>query len=63
MKVIETAGAIIDKAIIVLAVFAAALILADALAVSVEVLLRRFFGITHAELFEITEYSLLWITF
>lgn len=63
MKVIETAGAIIDKVITVLAVFAAALILADALAVSVEVLLRRFCGITHAELFEITEYSLLWITF
>ena len=63
MKVLETAGAVIDKVITVLAVFAAALILADALAVSVEVLLRRFFGITHAELFEITEYSLLWITF
>jgi len=63
MKVKETAGAIIDKAIIVLAVFAAVLILADALAVSVEVLLRRFLGVTHAELFEITEYSLLWITF
>ena len=63
MKIAEIAGAIINKGITVMAVLAAILILADALAVSVEVLLRNFLKITHAELFEITEYSLLWITF
>jgi C4-dicarboxylate transporter DctQ subunit len=63
MKAAEKARAIIDRLVTALAVVAAGLIVADALAVSVEVLVRRFLGVTHAGLFEITEYSLLWITF
>jgi C4-dicarboxylate transporter DctQ subunit len=63
MKIAEKARAIINRLITALAVAAAGLIVADALAVSAEVLMRRFLGVTHAGLFEITEYSLLWITF
>jgi len=63
MKITERAWAIFDKIITILMVFAAALILFDALAVSINVLLRYLFGITHSGLFEITEYSLLWMTF
>jgi len=63
MKITERFWAIFDKAITILMVLAAALIIFDALAVSVDVLLRKFLGITHTGLFEITEYSLLWMTF
>jgi len=63
MKVAERAWAIFDKIVTALMVLAAALIIFDTLAVSVDVLLRYSLGITYTGLFEITEYSLLWITF
>lgn len=63
MKVTETAWAILDKTITALMVLACALVLLDTLAVSVDVILRYSLGITWTGLFEITEYSLLWITF
>ena len=63
MKVTEIAWAIFDKTITVLMVLACALVLLDTLAVTVDVILRYSLGITYTGLFEITEYSLLWITF
>lgn len=63
MKVAERAWAIFDKTITVLMVLAATLVIFDALAVSINVLLRYFLGITYNGLFELTEYSLLWMTF
>lgn len=63
MKKTERAWSIFDSIITVLMVFAAVLVIFDMLAVSTEVILRYFFDISIAELFEITEYSMIWITF
>lgn len=63
MKITERAWALFDKTITVLMVLAGAIIIFDTLAVSVDVLLRYSLSITYAGLFEITEYSLLWMTF
>lgn len=63
MKVTERAWTIFDKIVIALMVLAAALIILDTLAVTFDVILRYSLGITYTGLFEITEYSLLWITF
>jgi C4-dicarboxylate transporter DctQ subunit len=63
MKVTEIAWAILDKIVTVLMVLAAALVLLDTLAVTIDVILRYSLGITWTGLFELTEYSLLWITF
>jgi len=63
VKKTERAWSIFDSTITVLMGLAAALIIFDMLAVSVEVILRYFFTISISGLFEITEYSLLWITF
>jgi C4-dicarboxylate transporter DctQ subunit len=63
MKVTEITWAIFDKIITALMVLGAALILVDTLAVSFDVILRYSLGLTWTGLFEIMEYSLLWITF
>ena len=63
MKVTEIVWAIFDKIVTALMVLGAALILLDTLAVSFDVILRYSLGLTWTGLFEITEYSLLWITF
>ncbi len=42
---------------------AAALLVFVAIAISVDVLVRKFLGISFAGLLELTEFSLLWITF
>ena len=63
MKVTKIAWSIFDKTLTALMVLACALVLLDTLAVTVDVLLRYSLGITWTGLFEITEYSLLWITF
>jgi TRAP-type C4-dicarboxylate transport system permease small subunit len=63
MKATERAWAIFDKTLTVLMVLAAVLVIFDTLAISVDVLLRYSIGSSWAGLFEISEYSLLWITF
>ena len=63
MKLTRIAWAIFDKTLTTLMVLACALVLLDTLAVTVDVILRYWLGITWTGLFEITEYSLLWITF
>jgi C4-dicarboxylate transporter DctQ subunit len=63
MKASERAWAIFDKTLTVFMVLAAALVIFDTLAISVDVLLRYSIGLTWPPLFEISEYSLLWITF
>ena len=63
MKVGERFWAIFDKTITIMMAISAALVLLAALAVTVDVLMRYAFAMTYAGLFEITEYSLLWITF
>lgn len=63
MKVTKRAWAVFDKTLTVLMVLAAALVIFDTLAISVDVLLRYFIGSSWAGLFEISEYSMLWITF
>ena len=52
-----------DKTITAMMVMGAAIILIDTLAVSVDVILRYSLSITYTGLFELTEYSLLWLTF
>jgi TRAP-type C4-dicarboxylate transport system permease small subunit len=63
MKATEIAWAIFDKILTALMVLACALVILDTLAVTVDVILRYSLGMTWTGLFEITEYSLLWITF
>jgi TRAP-type C4-dicarboxylate transport system permease small subunit len=63
MKMADRAWAIFDKILTALMVLACALVLLDTLAVTVDVILRYSLGMTWTGLFEITEYSLLWITF
>ena len=52
-----------DKIVTAMMVIGAALIIIDMLAVSVDVIIRYIFGVTYTGLFELTEYSLLWMTF
>ena len=54
---------IFDKIIDYMLMAAAFIIVLDALAVSVDVILRKVIGFTWAPLYEIIEYSLLWMTF
>ncbi|MFP3975624.1 MAG: TRAP transporter small permease [Dehalococcoidia bacterium] len=63
MKIGEKFWAVFDAIIKASMALASALIVFDAIAVTVEVLLRYSFGIVIGELFEITEYTLLWMTF
>ena len=63
MKVKERFWAIFDRTITAMMVMSAALIVLDALAVTIDVLSRKFFGITYVYLFEMTEFTLLWMTF
>ena len=54
---------IFDSTIAVMMAVSSALVVLIAVAVTVDVLMRYIFSKTYAGLFEITEYSLLWITF
>ena len=63
MKAGKKIWAIFDKTIIVMMAISAVIVLFDALAVTIDVLIRYAFTKTYAGLFEITEYSLLWMTF
>jgi TRAP-type C4-dicarboxylate transport system permease small subunit len=55
--------AVFDRIITVLMWFACALVVFDMLAVTINVLLRYSINFNFVWLFEITEYSLLWMTF
>ena len=54
---------VFDKIITAMMVIGAALIIIDMLAVSTDVIVRYVVGVTYTGLFELTEYSLLWMTF
>lgn len=63
MKTVERFWAIFDKTITVMMAASAILILIDALAITIDVLLRYAFSITYIGIFELSEFSLLWMTF
>jgi len=63
MNVTRQTGAIFDSVNSALAGVATVLLVLVALAIPVNVLLRYSLGISFAGLFELTEFSLLWITF
>lgn len=63
VRITEKIWSALDKTITAMMVLGAAIILIDMLAVSVDVILRYTLGITYTGLFELMEYSLLWITF
>lgn len=63
MKAAERFWAIFDRTITILMIASGVIILLDALAVTIDVLMRYAFSITYVGIFELTEYSLLWMTF
>jgi TRAP-type C4-dicarboxylate transport system permease small subunit len=54
---------IFDRTITIMMIVSGVLILLDALFVTIDVLMRYAFSITYIGIFELTEYSLLWMTF
>jgi TRAP-type C4-dicarboxylate transport system permease small subunit len=63
MKKTERFWALFDKILDSLMALSAVLVLFITVAVTIDVLMRYAFTLTYAGLFEITEYSLLWMTF
>jgi C4-dicarboxylate transporter DctQ subunit len=63
MKVAGRFWAIFNKMLTIMMAISGAMVFLAALAVTVDVLMRYFFSMTYAGLFEITEFSLLWMTF
>jgi TRAP-type C4-dicarboxylate transport system permease small subunit len=63
MNFLRRAGHIYDKAVDYMLLAAAAIIVLDAVAVSQDVIIRKFFNFTWAPLFEIVTYTLVWMTF
>lgn len=63
MDFLRKAGVVFDKIIDYMLLAAAVIIVLDALAVSQDVIIRKFFDFTWAPLFEIITYTLLWMTF
>ena len=63
MKTTSRVWAIFDRALTAMLIFSATIIVFDAFAISTNALGRKFIGVSYAGLFEITNYSLLWITF
>jgi TRAP-type C4-dicarboxylate transport system permease small subunit len=63
MKMAEKFWSGFDKTVTAMMVMGAALIIIDTLAVSIDVIVRYITGVSYTGLFELTEYSLLWITF
>ena len=63
MKVLRKAEIIFDKMIDYMLMGAAVIVVLDALAVSVDVIMRKAINFTWAPLYEIITYSLLWMTF
>ncbi|OGO43020.1 MAG: hypothetical protein A2137_06790 [Chloroflexi bacterium RBG_16_58_8] len=63
MKILHRAGIVFDKVIDYMLLFAAALVVVDAVAVSQDVIIRKIWNFTWSPLFEIITFTLLWITF
>ena len=63
MKAGERFWVMFDRAITIMMIVSGVLILLDALFVTIDVLMRYAFSITYIGIFELTEYSLLWMTF
>jgi TRAP-type C4-dicarboxylate transport system permease small subunit len=63
MSLFHRAEIIFDKIIDSMLLAAAVIVVLDAIAVSVDVLLRKFIGFTWAPLYEIITFTLLWMTF
>jgi TRAP-type C4-dicarboxylate transport system permease small subunit len=63
MNMAERFWGVFDKIVTAMMVIGAALIIIDMLAVSIDVIVRYLVGVTYTGLFELTEYSLLWMTF
>jgi TRAP-type C4-dicarboxylate transport system permease small subunit len=63
MKILRRAGFVFDKAIDYMLLTAAVIIVLDAVVVSQDVLIRKFFDFTWAPLFELVTFTLLWMTF
>ena len=63
MKAGERFWHIFDKVVDVFMYLAAAIVIFDAVAVTLDVILRYTLSLTWAGLFEVTEYTILWITF
>lgn len=63
MKALQKAELIFDKIIDCMLTIAAVIVVLDALAVSMDVILRKVIGFTWAPLYELITYSLLWMTF
>jgi|WetSurMetagenome_2_1015567.scaffolds.fasta_scaffold791541_1 C4-dicarboxylate transporter, DctQ subunit len=63
MRTLQKVEFIFDKIIDLMLTLAAVIIVLDALAVSMDVILRKVIGFTWSPLYEIITYSLLWMTF
>jgi TRAP-type C4-dicarboxylate transport system permease small subunit len=63
MRFLHKAGVVFDKAVDYMLLAAAIVIVFDAVAVSQDVIIRKFTGFTWSPLFEIITYTLLWMTF
>ena len=63
MNLLRRAGRVFDKAVDYMLLAAAIIIVLDAVAVSQDVIIRKFFNFTWAPLFEIITFTLLWMTF
>lgn len=63
MKPMEKFWNFFDRTIAAMMAVSSGLVVLIAVAVTIDVLMRYIFAKTYAGLFEITEYSLLWITF
>jgi TRAP-type C4-dicarboxylate transport system permease small subunit len=63
VKVLEKAQAIYNKILVAFMVLAGVIVVADSLAISIDVFRRASFGEMWTGLFELTEYSLVWMTF
>lgn len=63
MRILRRAGVVFDKIVDYMLLAAAVIIVLDAVAVSQDVIIRKFFDFTWAPLFEIVTFTLLWMTF
>ena len=63
MRIAAKAGAIFDKALTAMMIIAVLVVVFDMLAISIDVLMRYSIGVTWPALFELSEYSILWMTF
>jgi TRAP-type C4-dicarboxylate transport system permease small subunit len=63
MTFLQRAAAVYDKIVNLMLLFAAVIVVFDALAISQDVIIRKFFDFTWGPLYEIIVYTLVWMTF